>query len=243
MESQHYFPMKTDVKDTKNGLWWVYGSSYENYLKDFMEVQAFPDEIINRLRQKEKPVVIDLLASTGALRSLAQTLKPTKFKGLAVGFHDSRDPDEINEDLSNGIEYIAGDLSDRTTWDKIDAWLGEEKADFIMSRAVGGLHRLPTNLGFAGHAIHRVWNALNPENGIAILQIPPAYDLGLNGIPSYRWVSKLRTSASNAARYVGTYNFQGDLGHLPYGLLRLNRIPGVEFPKLKVFGRKTTEEV
>lgn len=223
--------------DGKNesAKWTIHESTYWDYLEDIGRVQTDRYEIMNRLKQKDSPIVIDLLSGPAAVRSIGKFLRPKSFKGLAVGFHDPRTPEKAEKDAQRGITFISGALNDPSTWEKIDEWLKGEKADFIVSRGAGGLKFLPTNLGFTSQAIEKVWNTLNQTDGTTILQIPPSRSLQVNGIPINKWTQRL-DAAGVGNRYVDSYESITD-GYLHYGVLRLDRRPGINLPAVPVLGQ------
>lgn len=223
--------------DNEPGKWTIHESTYWDYLDDIGRVQTDKFEIIDILRLKEEPVVIDLLSGPAAVRSIGKYLGPKPFRGLSVGFHDSRTPEKAEKDKKAGITFISGDLKDPSTWEKIDEWLKGDKADFIVSRGAGGLKFLPTNLGFSGQGIQKIWDTLNPTSGVAILQVPPSRSLEVNGIPVNRWVQRLN-AAGATNKYVNSYESKTD-GYVPYGVLRLDRKPGVSLPAPVVLGQST----
>ncbi len=227
-----------DVTEAEGGKgkWSYHERTYWEYLDDFERVQDSRTEILDKLKLKDEPIVIDLLAGPAAVRSLAKFLRPKPFKGLAVGFHDPRTPEKIARDTREGVSFIAGDLKDPETWKKIEDWLKGDKADFIMSRGFGGLRHLPVNLEFSSQAIERIWNNLNPVDGTTILQIPPARSLGVNGIPVTRWVDKIKSISPDNVRHVPSYESRST-GYYSYGLVRLDRAPGVVLPTLNVLGQ------
>ncbi len=223
--------------DNEPGKWVIHESTYWDYLEDIGRVQTDKFEILDRLKLKDEPIVIDLLSGPAAVRSIGKYLRPKSFRGLAVGFHDPRTPEKAERDTREGITFLSGTLNDPATWEKIDEWLKGDKADFVMSRGAGGLKFLPTNLGFTSKAIEKIWETLNSTDGTTILQIPPAKSLQVNGIPVNKWVQKL-DSAGVSHRYVDSYEAKTD-GYVPYGLLRLDRRPGVNLPSPVVLGQNS----
>ena len=216
---------------TKKGRWSIFESPFASYMDDFSRLENYPGEIIDLLRSKRRPVIIDLLSSTATLRNLKHTvLKDREMRALAVGLTDNRSSEEKALDASLGITYTAGNLRRPNFWEGIDNWLGEEVTDFIFQRGAGGLTYLPTRPIFAVAAISEVWEMLNPDGGYAFLQTPPADALEENGIEVNKWASQLR-QARIPSWFVPDYSCAAD-NNLSYGLLRLDRTP--QSPELPV---------
>ena len=172
--------------------WTVYDSTFKSYLTCFSKGanSGLLLEQINTLRQKPRPVIIDLMSSPAALRSLYEP--PFDFNGLsglAVGISDRRcnATRELDENL--GISTVHGDLKSSETWNQITIWLKRRKADLIIERGYGGLCYVPTYLPYYKVVISRLWNMLSENGGMMALLTPPKSRLKKRGIMIDEWIA------------------------------------------------------
>jgi hypothetical protein len=211
----------TYPKDGKK--WLFHDHSFSHYMEDFEKVDRGKVAVLlSRLSRINQPVVIDLMASTAAIRDLRQrVLRMPQFKGLAVSLFDRRSEEETARDDFLGISHLAGDLNNfrgMRTWDRISDWLGKDRAHLIMERGFGGLHHIPTRLIYFRAVMSRMWKMLDPNGGMLLLQTPPRDFLRRRGIPINRWLGRLRR-AGIYRQFIGSYRSR-DAG-IRYGLLQV----------------------
>lgn len=226
-----FHPMIPQDED-KDTNWDVYGSSIEDYLNEFSygDSEHWIDNKLARLRSQQNPVVIDLLSSTHALRSLKSGLfRNTNMKGIAVGFTDQRDNSTKEQDNKNGILFVSGDLNSRKTWRELEGNVDQGSADAIIERGYGGLHYIPTNKNFYRRIFPRMWNLLNPNRGLLMLQTPPQEALSRRNVDIQSWLRKLQ---ANQIPYQFTPSYIPDGGKHPYGLLLLMKNGRKNLPSL-----------
>jgi hypothetical protein len=206
--------------------WTIYDNSIINYFDDFAQLDAdrcLPS-VLEYLKAQPVPVILDLQSSTAALSSLHEKIlinKP-RIKAMAVGLEQEKEPNKkaLNELL--GIQALAGNLHSTHTWKQISNWLGEDKVHLIMERGYGGLHYIPNTLHYYRKAAGWLWNMLDPNGGVMLMQVPPFNVLEKRGIPINYWLGELQTA--------GIYHQAlpiADWGHdaIDYGFLMLRKNP------------------
>ncbi|MBI3620447.1 hypothetical protein HY214_04900 [Candidatus Roizmanbacteria bacterium] len=204
--------------------WTIKGSTFRNYLIDFAKVDA--DDLLpgflKRLSSKNPAVVIDLMASNGALRTLHRdVLRGGPLKALSVDYQFKGREDERRLDLSHGIECLEGDLNHIATWRKIEQWLSSQKAHLIMERGYAGLDHIPTYGKYFRSKLGRLWRML-ADDGMLLLQTPPATILKERGVPLDSWLRSLE-DRKIYYRFLSGYDSM-DAGR-KYGLLMLSKTP------------------
>lgn len=216
----------------QDGLWGAYEESYSNYMEDLAFLEYYPDEIINTLRGVDKPVVVDVMSSTGMLHDLvARYLNYKKGKYVAVGRYDNRMEYIDGVEKKMGISMIEGNVKDLSTWQELGKTLGDDEAHFVIARPLAGLYFLPTLASVGYRAFNEAYGLLKDEGSI-LAQIPPITALDKLGIPMERWLSELEDSGV-PYRYVPQYDTKTDAKGKTYGLLRIDRIPRIpELPTL-----------
>ena len=150
--------------------WWPdYNSSISDYEERFFSRVLEGHTIQDLLSDIEKPVVVDLLSSTSALRSLFSNMPNKDTFGIAVSSQDLRTPEEIAVDKSLGITQISGGLTTSKSLKEVEKALAGRKADLILERGGLGVDFLPFHPMFYAVNMQRIWNMLNSENGIILM--------------------------------------------------------------------------
>ena len=202
-----------DYRDLFGGYWDIFGENFKSYLDDFSKADKDRElpQLIKVIAAKPKPVIIDLMAPTNTLADFSSKNRNYKImKALAVGYGDTRHETVKKVDKMLGINYISTDLANIQNFNKISDWLGNDMADLIMERGYGGLRYVPTNLDYQYRVIHKIWEMLSPDGGLALLQLPSISDLRANDIHIGVWIRNVRQSGiycqylpSYESRYVG----------------------------------------
>lgn len=207
---------RASITDEK--YWTIYDSGFETYLSDFSK-GANANLLrarIDFLKQKPRPVIIDLMSSPAAIRSLYGS--PFNFKnlsGLAVGISDQRSDGHRQLDESLGISTVQGDLRLSETWDQIANWLKRRKADLIIERGYGGLYHVPTYLPYYQVVIPRLWNMLSANEGMMVLLSPPKSTLKKRGIIIDEWIAAF-SKRGIFATFQNLHRTKDD--SIPYGM-------------------------
>lgn len=151
---------------------WFNKRSIADYQKNFDRVLK-KTSIVDLVRKKPKPVVIDLMSPSDMLASLFMDV-PNKDKlGIAVSFRDKRTQEQIQRDEQLGIHQVAGDIMNASTWRMINKKLEGRKADLIMEQALigGGLDCIPVRGKFYAVMLNKIWHMLNDQDGTFIGEI------------------------------------------------------------------------
>jgi hypothetical protein len=212
------------------GSWWVFDSSFASYEVDFRKVdrdQKLP-AFIEKLRGEPEPIVVDLLSSPAALRSLKSERGLSRMKGIAVGLADSRTDEEIREDTANNIHFVAGRLEDSKTWEDLKELLGDRKVNLFLERGHGGLEDTPFSRNLYSTFINRIWDNLDPDLNLAALEIPPLKAFTSARIPIKSWLRKLERR-NIYLRYLEKYSPYQLSSHeeFTYGLLLFEKNPNI----------------
>lgn len=173
----------------------VVNSSIEDYEKNFRKLlrnNIFdrPKHIIDLIKQKPSPVVIDLMAPSGTLASLFEKVADKPKFGLAVSLFDSRNDSQKERDEKLGIKQLSGDIMLSRTWDKIENLLGGRKADLIMERAYGGFTLVMDERLYA-MLLNKAWKLLSDNNGTLLIQVPSGFTERDN-VNRKRWINNLK---------------------------------------------------
>lgn len=146
------------------------------------EIELFGDHHGEPLRKLiagvANPVVIDLMAPSGTLAELFDSIPDRNKLGIAVSLEDLRDDTTLSRDKSLGIIQIAGDLSSPSTWRRMEHSLAGRKANLIMEAANQGLRMLPTHPKFFAYALRKMWSMLDENGGQMIFSYLRADLLG-----------------------------------------------------------------
>lgn len=132
--------------------------------------------IVDFVRGRASPVVLDLMASSDSLANLFDVVGVRSGFGLAVSLLDKRDVDKKERDKKLGIKQLAGNLQRASTWVHIQRELEGRKADLIMERAVGGLGFLSADMNLCAALMKRAWKMLNEKRGMLLVQTHVVFD-------------------------------------------------------------------
>lgn len=184
----------------------VVNSPIEDYEKNFRKLlrnNIFdrPKHIIDLIKQKPSPVVIDLMAPSGTLASLFEKVADKPKFGLAASLFDSRNDSQKERDEKLGIKQLSGDIMLSQTWDKIENLLGGRKADLIMERAYGGFSIAISEKLYA-ILLNKAWKLLDDKNGTLLIQVPP---VEADSVSMGNWIKYLSKVGVNCKvdRYKG----------------------------------------
>ncbi len=216
--SESLFPRVPHFREKPN--WTINDSRFESYLHDFARVdrdRKIP-ALLKRLQGVAEPVVIDLMASRATLETSPLYHHPGA-RLFAVG----ADPDIPSLSLTkppHKVRYIRKNLNIQDSLDEIEDNLEGSKAHLIMERAYGGLHYIPTELNFQRGALRKLWNMLDSDGGLLVLQTPPLRILEERGIPMQLWLQELRKAG---IYYQFLEEFTSLDPNVPYGMLLLEK--------------------
>ncbi len=174
----------------KQDFWNVYGSSYRDYERSFRPFKFSFDDF---LKDRKSPIVIDLLAPTRTITGLFGSLRKDEARGIAVSLSDQRTRREKRLDGTLGITHVSGNLSDIATWKKLEEELGNQKADLIIERGVGGCRYLPKNDLYLLFALRRIWNMLSSNDGTFFAE---SYEFNHDHI--FEWVEYAQSRSVDA---------------------------------------------
>ena len=216
----------------QEGVWGTFETGFTHYLKDLGPLEYYPGEILDSLRESKRPVVVDLMSSTGMLQDLlVNKLLYKRGKYIAVGHYDNRNKLRKDRDDALGIRMVEGGIRDPKTWAELRKSLGNDEADFVISRPSGGLYFIPTKAHFGYKAINDAYGLLK-DGGSLLTQIPPVSALEQFGIPIEGWLTQLESSGV-PYKHVPQYASATDTKGGAYGLLRIDRVSGI--PELPTF--------
>lgn len=192
-------------KDHRRGLfkktesWWYYGRHIKEYQEEFRGILG-GDEIVNIVRDRPSPVVIDFMGLSDTLASLFKKLPKEKPRfWLAISLEDKRNKRKRKRDNMLNIEQLAGDITEASTWREINARLQGRKADLIMERATMGLAYIPIHPKFYSIAINKAWQMLSEQGGMILAQVPSSEMLHSHNIPFKKWIEYLRENGIDAS--------------------------------------------
>jgi hypothetical protein len=187
------------VDSQGNERWGTYNLPIKSYEATFRQVLG-SRAIVDLIRGKQAPVVVDLMASSAALADLYNGLQhlPDK-RGIALGLTDMRSPAQKRRDSALGIMQLTGDLMLDPTWQELHRAVGVRGADLVLQRAEGGLDCLPPHRHYMAYAMNRVWNMTNADGGTILMQIPGAGRLLRWGIDLESWVENMRHAGANVS--------------------------------------------
>jgi hypothetical protein len=163
--------LRGDRLSHHGGPWDDYGRSIASYEKSFTAVLG-GRKIKDLLKDRENPVIIDLMAPSGALATLLPKLSGKEKFGLAVSLEDLRIKKEKRRDAKLNIVQIPGDIMEHSTWCEIEKQLQGRKADLIMVRPFCGFNCIPIIPKLYAALLSKVWSLLKKEKGIFITQLP-----------------------------------------------------------------------
>ncbi len=201
--------------------WGVYDSHIDSY-NDESFYGILPEPLSQILGNKalqtpgRELVVVDLMASTRGLRSLARILKSDfgcSMKGVAVSLTDDRSEAVKSKDAGFGIKHIAADLGKDTTWKKLTEAVPNGTADYIVSAGVGGLSYLPHHRDYYIATMQRLWGMLRPEGGVMTIEVPDNKRLAMVGIGSlfratFSWQQQGIFAKSTSSAYTSVIHIE-----------------------------------
>ncbi len=159
----------------KKEPWGIVGKTFEDYMVEFsiVDKESVIMPFLESLKRGKAPVVIDLLSYPDAIRSLKTGIyADQKIRALSVGWGDNRFPLRRFFDKNLGLTHIKGDLNEGKTWRRIDTWLGNRKADFIMERGFAGLDYISRRPSYSQIVVEKLWSML-ASPGILVVQTLP----------------------------------------------------------------------
>lgn len=115
---------------------------------------------------------------------------------------------------------INGDLKKSNTWEDLSEKMEGKKANLIMERGYAGLDFIPTDLYFQQVVMSRMWDMLDPNGGLMVLQTPPEEVFEARGIPIFSWFEQL--TDSGIYNQFGTVENTAD-GEQSYGVLIMQK--------------------
>lgn len=211
----------------------TYGSSriadYEASFSGVLKGKSFKEF----LEERPNPlIVIDLMSPTDVLASLFKEIPGKEKRGLAVGLSDLRQYssiDRLQRDKELNISYISnqndngrlGDISINETWDAIDSWLDNQKADLIVERAEGGLISLPHTELFYKTMLQRIWDRLKDDGGMFVGQTFSDKVYKPLGINLAEWVDRARIQGVDINHYEGPTPWSAGMDTRLAGSLRI----------------------
>lgn len=200
-------------------VWGLYNSTVEDYERRNFRNLLGRDllfrrkHIVDFIKQRTDPVVIDLMAPSGTLESLFEKIRDKPKFGLAVSLSDSRSDSQKAKDEKLGIKQLEGDIMLSQTWDEIKHLLNGRKADVIMERAEDGLNYLPRNERLYAILLNKAWKLLSDNNGMLLIQCP---DSMVKSVNLKKWIECLNKVGINCKsnQIYGHRGYKGFIGHL-----------------------------
>lgn len=209
----------SDLRRGDPEYWKTYNSSIEDYEDTFKDILE-GKRIIDFVKDKPGPVIIDLMSSTKALESLFEQLPQSNKLGVAVSLEDDRDQEAKMKDKKMGIEHIPGDLGIPETWKRLARKLAGRKADLIIERGGMGTAYIPTDERFYGYVLNRIWENISENEGVILIQGTTTHSLRQAGIRFNEWVDLIKGQGVNTVFSEGNDNLGFD-----YAYLKLVRTP------------------
>ncbi len=200
--------------------WATFYSSFDDYMNEFKEL--IPQEsIMYYLAAQQKPVVMDFLSPTYAVRSLLKRLPQQTKRGIAIGYEDTRIEEDKIADKSLGIDMLPLDMNKPDSFRKIDDLLHPDHAHLIMSRSDAGMYHIPVNNWYYRITLARMWRMLHPEGGMILLETPSFDYLQTHfNVPVDGWMNNLNRKGIEHKAIVSPLQ-----NYLKKGLLFLRKHP------------------
>ncbi|HEY4478069.1 MAG TPA: hypothetical protein VJB09_02235 [Candidatus Paceibacterota bacterium] len=234
-------------KIDQNKNWVVYDSSLDDVLDTYSFASDFnaliPEGfnglrgyLIEKLKHKNGKAVGIEIAGPGS--TLFHDLSKNHLFGRSAGFvlSDARITQRKAED--DTINHQVVEVSDAFSskgYRKIEAWLGEEKADFIIERMVANMNSFPTDPEYLYGQLNRLYKLLAP-GGVMFVMAPPIdkEDTGQNTI--HNWIEDIKTKHKQVIDFDSYLNdgLNGDFtGNMGYYCIRLEKLANAptELPK------------
>lgn len=195
---KHQLRYRNRIRRGSDELWRIYGENIRHYQKEFNAV-LHGETIVNFVKSRESPVVIDFMGPSDTIASLFKKLPPDKPKyGLAISLDDIRSRGKVKRDEKLNIQQLAGDITESSTWKEINDRLQGRKADLIMERAQSGVWNIPLDAKLYAILINKAWQMLSEQHGMLLVQVPDSIDLLRYKIPITRWVNYLKEKGIDA---------------------------------------------
>ena len=134
--------------------------------------------------------IYDLLSNFPQGRGLAVSLPDHKIDGFKPSIQAVYN--------SENVLWLPEDITRSETWKHINEWLGNDKANLVMERAIAGLTYLPVNKNVLGTLVSKIWNKVDSNGGILLLETPASTRLADEKIDINSWLNSLRTSGLDA---------------------------------------------
>lgn len=185
-----------DKKGNRHERWSMNWSGLDFYQVAFERVLE-GRSIVDLFKDKEEPVVIDLMSPSTMLGELFHELNQQgkRGRGIAVALVDSRNDIEKERDEKLGVIQLEGDLTRSNTWRAVEQSLPEgKKADVIISRPALAYDFLPNHPGFYSYALQKIWNMLSSDSGTLLIQTPRKGALRKLGLSLEDWKLELETA-------------------------------------------------
>jgi hypothetical protein len=164
--------IRGDRKSWRGGKWKLYGTDISSYERSFNGALGESVSIESLLKDKQNPVVIDLMSPSEAISSLFKFFPDKQKFGLALSLEDRRSDRQKKKDAEANIVQIAGDIMSSRTWDTIEEKLQGRKADLIMVRPVGGFICIPEDLRLYTILLNKAWRLLGKDSGVLLFEVP-----------------------------------------------------------------------
>lgn len=201
-------PLASKLRDFKKSdpkTWIVYDSNISSYEYGFESVLKRGEHILDFVKNKPYPVVIDFLASSAALADLFRDLPDKPKYGLSVSLEDQRNSIQRQRDNQLNIHHITGDITQSFTWKAISKKLNGRKADLIIERGVGALYNIPANPRLYSILMRKAWRLLSDQYGVMLVEIPNKIAASKADIPMNKWFNMLREAGIQVS-YSGPRN-------------------------------------
>ena len=209
---------------TSEDIWDIYGDNSSQYERTFARVLE-DETILNFIKQKRSPIIIDIMGPSFALRDFFQEVPDKSKLGIALSLLDKRTVEEKNKDQKSGIKQFAGNIMRRGFWRGIKAELGERKADLIMERAMGGLDCLPKDEHMYSMLLSKAWNLLNEQNGMLLFQVTSYVDLKENSVRIEEWINLLKVNNLNVKYHSNKYGNTDAFCRVDRGVIKIIKTP------------------
>jgi hypothetical protein len=180
--------------------WSRYGEPIDDYDSYFSSV-LHGKRIVDLLKAKKEPVVVDLMAPSATIVDLFNHLPQPQKHGIALSYEDLRTNEEKQRDSRMNIQQLQGDVLTSSTWKRLENSLDGRKADLVMERALGGLICIPVHKDFYAYAVSKMWNMLSDQEGVLLIQTPGIDKLESVDVFVPEWVEQLNESGIKAESY------------------------------------------
>lgn len=190
-----FFPRdpKSNINMQEPG-WAIQKTRFNQYISHFTEADTLGwiEEAFIKTGQQPEPVIIDIFSENDAIRGYKGTyVKDKPINGLSVSIDSVNGLPYTPKDQAMGIDHIQGDITDQQTLQQIYQWLNGKKAHLIFERGYAAHHYIPNREQFYRVALGTIWDMLDPNGGLAMIQTPSRKNLEKNGIRIDAWLAEL----------------------------------------------------